>query len=73
MKDYNSHGTSSSKTKDSMPNDRSMSPKDLGVRYCESGFGTPEEAGLGTSGPNQVPKGVPKMHGNRKGTGSSKI
>lgn len=70
-----SYGSSDmgSKVKDSMPNDKSMSPKELGVRYCEAGWQSPEEAGLGTSGPNQVPKGPPKMYGSRKGTGSSKI
>jgi len=59
--------------KDSHPNDKKTSPKELGVRYCEAITETPEQAGLGSSGPNQVPKGVPEMKGNRKGTGSSKI
>ncbi len=70
---YTHSESSGGKMKDSKKNDRAMSPKDLGVTYCEAITGSPESAGLGSSGPNQVPKGVPKMHGNRKGTGSSKI
>lgn len=70
---YSHDSSMGSKVKDSMKNDPAMSPKELGVRYCDSGWESPESAGLGTSGPNQVPTGVPKMYGNRKGTGSSKI
>ena len=55
------------------PNDTKCSAKDLGVTHRTKITETPEQLGLASSGPNQVPKGVPEMKGNRKGTGSSKI
>ena len=70
---HGGYGNGGQKAKDSMPNDRAMSPDQLGVRYCEAIGGSPEADGLGSTGPNQVPKGVPAMTGYRKGTGSSKI
>lgn len=60
--------------KDSKPNDKSMSAKDLGVSDRAPITDSPESLGLASSGPNQTPVGPPKMTGvNRKGTGGKNI
>jgi hypothetical protein len=80
MKDGYNHGGSAagggkmgSHVSSKNPHDRATSKDDLGVTFCDPVTGSPEKDGLGSSGPNQVPKGVPPMYGNRKSTGSSKI